>query len=109
MKANSDLISRSCFVDPVVFCVWDGDICSNFVYKKCTTGTEIIIRYFTGSELGVACLLRRHFNWFDGALWFDEIPHGADTKKTVFSLCGDDTILNVEVSIVLAVLRPTKS
>ena len=63
------------------------------------TASEITIRYFAGTELGVACLLRRYFSWMEGALWFDEIPDATDARKTVFMLSGDDTILNVEVSI----------
>ena len=37
IKAFPHLISRSCFVDPVTFCLWEGDVCYNFFYKTLTT------------------------------------------------------------------------
>lgn len=37
LKGFPHLISRSCFVDPVTFCLWEGDVCYNFFYKACKT------------------------------------------------------------------------
>ena len=55
LKEYPDIIGRSCFVDPVTFCSWEGgmliqrlprfllrlvnglDICYNFFYRPCMT------------------------------------------------------------------------
>lgn len=54
LKAYPELITRSCFIDPVVFCSWEGgmyiflsnavcidvnaciDLCYNFIYRRPT-------------------------------------------------------------------------
>jgi hypothetical protein len=55
------------------------------------------MRYFVGSELGVANLLQRHFDWVSNTLWFEEIPNAKDPSKSRFFLGGKDDILNAEV------------
>lgn len=76
------IVRRSCFVDPVCFCLWEAQICykyayafahaasveqanlvlSSFLYSKPRTGIEILMRYFVGEELGIANTLQRHFD-----------------------------------------------
>ncbi|KDQ56378.1 hypothetical protein JAAARDRAFT_36545 [Jaapia argillacea MUCL 33604] len=96
LKNNPNMIGRSCFVDPVTFCSWEGDTCYNFIYKPCSTGIELIMRYFVGSELGVANLLQRHFDWTSNSLWYEEIPNARDPNKTMFLLGGKDAIVDAE-------------
>jgi len=96
LKRYPELISRSCFVDPVTFCSWEGDACYNFLYRPCKTGIELLVRFFVGTELGVANLLRRHFDWSSNALWYEEIPNARDPAKTFFLLGGRDDIINAE-------------
>jgi len=96
LKRYPELISRSCFVDPVTFCSWEGDACYNFLYRPCKTGIDLLVRYFVGTELGVANLLRRHFDWSSNALWYEEIPNARDPAKTFFLLGGRDDIINAE-------------
>ena len=91
------MVKRSCFVDPVTFCSWEGDVCYNFVYRPCTTAFELVIRYFVGTELGVANLLQRHFDWLSNTLWFEEIPNARDPSLSLFLLGGKDSILDAEV------------
>lgn len=43
LKAHPRMITRSCFVDPVVFCQWEGDLCWNFVYRPCATVSVLIV------------------------------------------------------------------
>lgn len=57
---------------------------------------DLLVRYFVGSELGVANLLRRHFDWSSNALWYEEIPNACDPSKTFFVLGGKDEIINSE-------------
>ncbi|KAJ7283568.1 hypothetical protein C8J57DRAFT_739016 [Mycena rebaudengoi] len=94
LKKYPELITRSCFVDPVTFCSWEGDACYNFIYRPCTTGLQLLIRYFVGTELGVANLMQRHFDWSSNALWYEEIPNARDPSKTLFLLGGEDDIMN---------------
>jgi hypothetical protein len=37
LKAHANIIARSCFVDPVTFCSWEGDVCYNFLYRRPST------------------------------------------------------------------------
>jgi hypothetical protein len=55
------------------------------------------MRYFVSSELGVANLLQRNFDWVSNTLWFEEIPHARDPARTRYFLGGKDEILNAEV------------
>ena len=77
------------------------------------------MRYFVSSELGVANLLQvranyplcilvksstdrapyaqRNFCWSSNSLWYDEIPHAHDPRRTTFFLGGKDAIVNAEV------------
>ncbi|KAI5124921.1 hypothetical protein M0805_007349 [Coniferiporia weirii] len=96
LKSFPEYITRSCFVDPVTFCSWEGDVCFNFIYRTCTTGVELVIRYFVGTELGVANLLQRHFDWLSNTLWFEEIPNVRDPRRTLFLLGGKDSIVDAK-------------
>jgi hypothetical protein len=33
LKSYPNMVYRSCFVDPVAFCLWEGDVCNNFLYR----------------------------------------------------------------------------
>jgi hypothetical protein len=63
-----------------------------------TQGIELLMRYFVGTELGVANLLQRHFNWSSNSLWCEEIPDAYNPEKTLFVLGGKDDIINAKVS-----------
>jgi hypothetical protein len=62
-------------------------------------GFELVVSYFVGTELGVANLLRRHFDWSSNALWYEEIPNARNPSKTFFLLGGKDDIINAEVRL----------
>jgi len=96
LKAYPSMVTRSCFIDPVTFCSWEGDLCYNFVYRPCRTGMELVIKYFVGTELGVANYLQRHFDWYANSLWYEEIPNARDSSKTMFFLGGKDDIVNAQ-------------
>ncbi|KAH9482722.1 hypothetical protein JR316_0004822 [Psilocybe cubensis] len=96
LKGHPDIVARSCFVDPVTFCSWEGDVCYNFFYRPCMTGMELLMRYFVGTEIGVVNLLQRHFCWTSNSLWFEEIPNPTDLHKTLFLLGGKDDIVHSE-------------
>lgn len=56
------------------------------------------MRYFVGTELGVANTIQRHFDWASNSLWFEEIPNARNPAETLVVLGGKDAILNAEVS-----------
>ncbi|KAK2466270.1 hypothetical protein APHAL10511_001912 [Amanita phalloides] len=96
LKDCPKIVTRSCFVDPVTFCSWEGDVCYNFIYRTPVTGAELLMQYFVSTELGVANLLQRHFDWASNSLWYEEIPNARDPSKARFLLGGKDAILNSE-------------
>ncbi|KAF9055398.1 hypothetical protein BDZ89DRAFT_1055993 [Hymenopellis radicata] len=96
LKDYPHMVTRSCFVDPVTFCSWEGDTCYNFLYRRCTTGIDLIMRYFVSTELGVANLMQRQFDWHSNALWYEEIPNARDVTKTLFVLGGKDSIVKAQ-------------
>ncbi len=56
-----------------------------------------LIRYFVGTELGVANLLQRHFDWLSNTLWFEEIPNACDPQRALYVMGGKDSILDSKV------------
>jgi len=52
------------------------------------------MRYFVGTELGVANTIQRHFDWSANTLFFEDIPRGLDPDSTAFFLGGKDAIVN---------------
>ncbi|KAH7343243.1 hypothetical protein B0J17DRAFT_565143 [Rhizoctonia solani] len=96
LKAYPELLQRNCFVDPVTFCLWEGDVCYNFVYKRPVNGLDILMRYFVGTELGVANHIQRQFDWSANSLWFEEIPAARDPKRSMFFIGGKDSIIDGE-------------
>ena len=65
-------------------------------------GFDILMHYFVSSEIGVANFLHRQFEWPDGSLWYEEIPHAKDPSKSMFVVGGKDFILNPDVRKFLA-------
>lgn len=52
------------------------------------------MRYFVGSELGIALMLQRYFDWSNNILWCEEIPNSTDSHKTAYFLSEKDAILD---------------
>ncbi|RXK38174.1 hypothetical protein M231_04548 [Tremella mesenterica] len=94
LKDCPALARRNVFVDPVVFCLWEGDVCYNFCYRKPSTAMELLLQYFVASEAGIANYIQRHFDWAENTLFIDEIPHAGDPTKTAFFLGGKDMIID---------------
>ncbi|WVO13818.1 hypothetical protein L204_101441 [Cryptococcus depauperatus] len=94
LKDCSSLIRRNTFVDPVVFCIWEGDVCHSFCYRKPATALELLLYYFIASEIGIANYIQRHFDWAENTLFIDEIPNATNSSKTAFFLGGHDIIID---------------
>ncbi|KAL4081679.1 hypothetical protein V8B97DRAFT_1913654 [Scleroderma yunnanense] len=105
LKAYPHLAVRSCLVDPVAVCCWEGvDVlrydgivmAALYLMPLFCQGLDLLMRYFVGTELGVANTLQRHFDWTSNSLWFEDIPNARDHDKTLIVLGGKDAILNAE-------------
>ncbi|WVQ96095.1 hypothetical protein IAU59_003196 [Kwoniella sp. CBS 9459] len=94
LKDCPSLAKRSTFVDPVVFCLWEGDVCHNFLYRVPATALELLLYYFIACEVGIANYISRYFDWADNTLFFDEIPNATDPTKTAFFLGAKDIIID---------------
>ena len=94
LKESPDLVKRSCFVDPVTFCLYEPFIAHNFLYRKPTTGIQVLMQYYVARELGIALMLQRYFDWSANITWAEEIPALTDNHKTAFFLSEKDSILN---------------
>ena len=57
------------------------------------------MKFFVGTELGVANFLQRHFDWNANALWYEQIPNARDPSKTMFLLGGKDAIVDASVRL----------
>ena len=68
------------------------------VLSSLKQGLDLIIKYFVGTELGVANFLQRHFDWSANCLWYEQIPNARDPKRTMFFLGGKDSIIDANVS-----------
>lgn len=94
LKDRPHLVYRSAFVDPVVFCLWEGDVCYNFCYRKPKAALELLLHYFIASEVGVANTIQRHFDWSENTLFHDQIPNADDPTKTMYLIGGEDIIID---------------
>lgn len=94
LKQYPELVKRSCFTDPVCFCIWEGDLCWNFVYRTPRDTWQLIIKYFAATEPGISLVVQRHFDWVANALWIDEIPHSTEPYYTSFLLGSLDVVIN---------------
>ena len=56
------------------------------------------MKYFVGTELGIADLLQRRFDWRN-ALWTEGISDVCNPEKVVLILGDKDHVVNVEVSL----------
>ncbi|KAG9047575.1 hypothetical protein FS837_001980 [Tulasnella sp. UAMH 9824] len=78
----------------VCFCIWEGDLCWNFVYRTPRNSWQLIIKYFAATEPGISLTIQRHFDWVANALWIEEIPHSTESYYTSFLLGGLDVVIN---------------
>ncbi|KAI5455099.1 hypothetical protein NCC49_002370 [Naganishia albida] len=94
IKDCAEMILRNALVDPVVFCLWEGDVCYNFCYREPHSAIELLLHWFIASEIGIANSIQRHFDWSANTLFHDEIPGADDPKRTLVVLGGEDVIID---------------
>ncbi|GAA6012658.1 hypothetical protein JCM10207_009071 [Rhodosporidiobolus poonsookiae] len=96
VKDCPSLVARSCFVDPVTFCLWEPWVCHNFLVRVPRLPIEHLMRYFVSRELGVALMLSRTFQWTSNLLFPSHIPAVSSPHRTAIFLSSEDSILNAE-------------
>jgi hypothetical protein len=52
------------------------------------------MNYFASTEIGIANLLQRQFDWAANTLFFEEIPHALDPSRNKFIVANDDVVLS---------------
>ena len=57
------------------------------------------MNYFASTEIGIANLLQRHYDWTANTLFFEEIPHALDPSRNKFIVANDDVVLCAPVSL----------
>ncbi|KAJ3213005.1 hypothetical protein HDU82_000014 [Entophlyctis luteolus] len=66
------------FVDPVVFALWQADVCYNFLYREPETVLQLLMWYYVSQELHISYSIRRHFWWTRAILFADQLPQYED-------------------------------
>jgi hypothetical protein len=63
------------------------------------------MNYFASTEIGIANLLQRQFDWAANTLFFEDIPHALDPSRNKFIVANNDVVLCAPVSPPLAFVR----
>lgn len=66
-------VAAATFIDPVTFLLCRPDVAYNFMYRRPSTATQLLIKYFLSQELYIAHSLSRHFFWKDCMLWEEQL------------------------------------
>ncbi|KAI8609171.1 hypothetical protein BC830DRAFT_1152080 [Chytriomyces sp. MP71] len=90
------------FVDPVVFGLWESDVCFNFLYRKPRTALELLMWYYVSQELHISYSIRRNFWWTRAVLFPEQLPMrvgkvGSRTRVNAAVFLSEfDQIVNTE-------------
>jgi pimeloyl-ACP methyl ester carboxylesterase len=92
VQAAPDLVAQLVLLDPMCLLLALPDVTHNFLYKPLRAGpkpwVDRLVHLMAGSEMGVNNALRRHFWWFNAALFAHEIA----SVPTVVHLASHDSI-----------------
>ena len=84
-------VSHLTLVDPVSLLLGLPNVAYSFLYREPTTLMEWVIYLGAAREVTVAHALRRHFWWYNNALWLEDIPAHIGV---VVGVSGNDEIIN---------------
>lgn len=56
------------------------------------------MNYFSSTEIGIANLLQRQFDWEANTLFVEEIPHALDPSRNKFIVANGDAVICAPVS-----------
>ena len=68
-----DITAQLILLDPVCILLTFPDVAYNFLYRKPSTLMEWILYLFGSKEITIQHALRRHFWWYEGSLFLDEV------------------------------------
>ena len=67
-------VSHLTLIDPVTILLSFPEVAYNFLYRPPTKFTEWVIHLAASREITVSHALRRHFWWYNNALWLEDVP-----------------------------------
>ncbi|RHY31602.1 hypothetical protein DYB32_003342 [Aphanomyces invadans] len=89
-------VSHATFIDPIVFFLWKRDVAYNFLYRRPTTGIQVLLWYFASTEVHIVHVMRRHFWWYNIVCFPEHLPRDPVTSHAAASvfLSSHDLIIN---------------
>ncbi|RHY31601.1 hypothetical protein DYB32_003343 [Aphanomyces invadans] len=92
----SHTVSHATFIDPIVFFLWKHDVAYNFLYRRPTTGIQVLLWYFASTEVHIVHVMRRHFWWYNIVCFPEHLPRDPVTSHAAASvfLSSHDLIIN---------------
>ncbi|KAL1923426.1 uncharacterized protein VTP21DRAFT_8406 [Calcarisporiella thermophila] len=90
-KRRPKYIEQLLLIDPICFMLWEPYTVLNFVYRKPTSGLELMRWYLLQTELGISRVVCRAFWWHEALLF----PHQLPQKLPTFVfISGGDRIVH---------------
>lgn len=86
----SSRIKGSLLIDPIPFLLHHSSVAYNFLYRSPRMANEWQLWYFASRDPDIARVLGRHFHWFEGILFREELFG----KRVTVSLSGRDQIVD---------------
>lgn len=87
-KHLPDMVRQVILIDPVCVLLALPDVAYNFLHRPPSTIMEFILKYGGATEITIHHALKRHFWWYAGQIFLDEID-----CPVFFSLSGKDEIV----------------
>ncbi|KAI8849699.1 Alpha/Beta hydrolase protein [Chytridium lagenaria] len=73
-KLRPQLMSQVIFIDPIVFALYEPDVAYNFLYRNPSNGFQLLMWFLASQELYISHALRRHFWWYQGVIFPQDLP-----------------------------------
>lgn len=74
VRYHPDRVSHLTLIDPVTVLLSFPEVAYSFLYRQPTSIMEWIIHVTAARELTISHALRRHFWWYNNALWLEDVP-----------------------------------
>jgi len=86
-----EMVTHLTLIDPVTLLLSFPEVAYSFLYREPTSLTEWVIYLMAARELTISHALRRHFWWYNNALWLEEVP---DHIGVVVGVSSRDEIIH---------------
>jgi pimeloyl-ACP methyl ester carboxylesterase len=101
LRTRPDLVRTVALLDPVVCCMWTGDLVSSFVYQPHASKRTGALTWTIARDLHAAVAVSRRFFWTDYELWPHELA--AAGKRALLAVGGkDDLVPAAQVAATIA-------